>query len=113
MPQYFGSTYEFERVRYNLGIFKATAGANDITDMFADFGYSLDSTDVEIDKFLFPKEIYMMFNSSQIKFPAIGGTVDLTYIVEEKSTDQIELQGGYGANRIIGTFRLSFNNFSK
>ena len=40
------------------------------------------------------------------------GTVDLTYIVEEKSTDQIELQGGYGANRIIGTFRLSFNNFS-
>ena len=79
MPQYFGSTYEFERVRYNQGIFRATAGANDITDMFADFGYSLDSTDVEIDKFLFPKEIYMMFNSSQIKFPAIGGTIDLTY----------------------------------
>ena len=41
-----------------------------------------------------------------------NGTVDLIYIVEEKSTDQIELQGGYGANRIIGTFRLSFNNFS-
>ena len=41
-----------------------------------------------------------------------NGTVDLVYIVEEKSTDQIELQGGYGANRIIGTFRLSFNNFS-
>ena len=41
-----------------------------------------------------------------------NGTVDLTYVVEEKSTDQIELQGGYGANRIIGTFRLSFNNFS-
>ena len=41
-----------------------------------------------------------------------NGTVDLTYIVEEKSTDQIELQGGYGADRIIGTFRLSFNNFS-
>ena len=79
MPQYFGSTYEFERVRYNQGIFKATAGAEDITDMFAEFGYSLDSTDVEYDKFLFPKEIYMMFNSSQIKFPAIGGTIDLTY----------------------------------
>jgi outer membrane protein insertion porin family len=41
-----------------------------------------------------------------------NGTVDLTYVVEEKSTDQVELQGGYGANRIIGTFRLSFNNFS-
>ncbi|MAR30477.1 MAG: hypothetical protein CMG24_06090 [Candidatus Marinimicrobia bacterium] len=83
MPQYFGSTYEFERVRYNQGIFKATAGADDITDMFADFGYSLDSTDVEIDKFLFPKEIYMMFNSSQIKFPAVGGAIDLTYHFRE------------------------------
>ncbi len=41
-----------------------------------------------------------------------NGTVDLVYVVEEKSTDQIELQGGYGAGRIIGTFRLSFNNFS-
>ncbi|MGC6429060.1 MAG: outer membrane protein assembly factor BamA [Flavobacteriales bacterium] len=40
------------------------------------------------------------------------GTVDLTYKVEEKSSDQIELQGGWGANRIIGTFRVSFNNFS-
>ena len=25
---------------------------------------------------------------------------------------QIELQGGYGADRVIGTFRVSFNNFS-
>ena len=40
------------------------------------------------------------------------GTVDLTYIVEEKSSDQIELQGGWGASRVIGTFRVSFNNFS-
>jgi len=40
------------------------------------------------------------------------GTVDLNYIVEEKSSDQVELQGGYGADRIIGTFRVSFNNFS-
>ena len=40
------------------------------------------------------------------------GTVDLNYIVEEKSSDQIELQGGYGADRVIGTFRVSFNNFS-
>lgn len=40
------------------------------------------------------------------------GTVDLTYKVEEKSSDQIELQGGWGANRVIGTFRVSFNNFS-
>ena len=40
------------------------------------------------------------------------GTVDLNYVVEEKSSDQVELQGGYGADRVIGTFRVSFNNFS-
>lgn len=40
------------------------------------------------------------------------GTVDIEYIVEEKSADQIELSGGYGAGRIIGTLGLSFSNFS-
>ncbi len=39
-------------------------------------------------------------------------TVDIEYIVEETSSDQIELSGGWGANRIIGTLGLSFNNFS-
>ena len=47
--------------------------------LFSDFGYSLAIDDEEIDKFLLPKEIYMMFTSSQIKFPAIGGSIDLTY----------------------------------
>ena len=40
------------------------------------------------------------------------GTVDIEYTVEEKSSDQIELSGGYGAGRVIGTVGLSFNNFS-
>lgn len=47
------------------------------------------------------------------------GTVDIEYVVEEKSSDQIELSGGYGgagvngqAGRIIGTLGLTFNNFS-
>ncbi|MBL4862931.1 MAG: outer membrane protein assembly factor BamA [Crocinitomicaceae bacterium] len=47
------------------------------------------------------------------------GTVDIEYIVEEKSSDQIELSGGYGGSgvngqggRIIGTLGLTFNNFS-
>ena len=47
-----------------------------------------------------------------VKPDAKNGTVDLNYIVEEKASDQIELQGGWGANRIIGTFRLTFTNFS-
>jgi outer membrane protein insertion porin family len=46
------------------------------------------------------------------------GTVDIEYVVEEKSSDQIELSGGYGGAgpttgaRIIGTVGLTFNNFS-
>ncbi len=42
----------------------------------------------------------------------VDGTVDLEYIVEEKPSDQIELSGGWGAQMIVGTLGLSFNNFS-
>jgi outer membrane protein insertion porin family len=40
------------------------------------------------------------------------GTVDIRYIVAEQSTSQLELQGGWGAGRIVGTLGLNFNNFS-
>lgn len=40
------------------------------------------------------------------------GTVDIEYTVEEVSSDQIELSGGWGAGRAVGTLGLSFNNFS-
>lgn len=42
----------------------------------------------------------------------LDGTVDIEYTVEETSSDQIELSGGWGYGRIIGTLGLSFNNFS-
>ena len=42
----------------------------------------------------------------------VRNKVDITYIVEEKSSDQIQLQGGWGAGRIVGSLGLSFNNFS-
>ncbi len=42
----------------------------------------------------------------------VDGTVDIIYSVEETSADQIELSGGWGYGRIIGTLGLSFNNFS-
>ena len=38
--------------------------------------------------------------------------VDITYVLAEKSSDQIQLQGGWGANRVVGSLSLSFNNFS-
>lgn len=51
------------------------------------------------------------------------GTVDLKYVVQEKSSDQLQLQGGYGGRYrdingnvigggFVGTLGLNFNNFS-
>jgi len=40
------------------------------------------------------------------------GVVDIEYVVEEKPTDQIELQGGWGGGRIVGSLGVTFNNFA-
>jgi outer membrane protein insertion porin family len=42
----------------------------------------------------------------------VDGTVDIEYEVEETSSDQLELSGGWGYGRVIGTLGVSFNNFS-
>ncbi|MDR2938023.1 MAG: outer membrane protein assembly factor BamA [Prevotellaceae bacterium] len=39
-------------------------------------------------------------------------TVDITFAVEEKPNDQIELSGGWGAGMFVGTVGLILNNFS-
>lgn len=56
------------------------------------------------------------FDSENMNFIPLpnpqDGTVDIEVIVAEKSSDQIELSGGYGAGRLIGTLGLTFNNFS-
>lgn len=41
-----------------------------------------------------------------------NGTVDIIYNLEEKSNDQIELSGGWGAGMFVGSLGVSFNNFS-
>ena len=41
-----------------------------------------------------------------------NNTVDIDWKVAPKSSSQIELQGGYGAGRFIGTLGLTFGNFS-
>ncbi len=41
-----------------------------------------------------------------------NGTVDIEYVVAEKPNDQVNLSGGWGAGRIVGTVGLTFNNFS-
>lgn len=40
------------------------------------------------------------------------GTVDIEYVVAEKPSDQIELSGGWGGGRVLGTLGVSFSNFS-
>ncbi|MCH2215036.1 MAG: outer membrane protein assembly factor BamA [Flavobacteriales bacterium] len=40
------------------------------------------------------------------------GTVDVVYTVAERPSDQIELSGGWGAGRIVGTLGVSLTNFS-
>jgi len=58
-------------------------------------------------KFFNPEKIEPDIQPNQL-----DGTVDIIYSVEETSADQIELSGGWGYGRIIGTLGLSFNNFS-
>lgn len=40
------------------------------------------------------------------------GTVDLTFIVEEKPNDQLEISGGWGQGMFVGTVGVRFSNFS-
>ncbi len=40
------------------------------------------------------------------------GTVDIEYKVVERSNDQIELSGGWGAGQIVGSLGLVLNNFA-
>lgn len=51
------------------------------------------------------------FQINPIPNPA-DGTVDIEYTVVEKSSDQIQLSGGFGGGRLIGTLGLTFTNFS-
>lgn len=42
----------------------------------------------------------------------VTGTVDLEYKVVERPSDQLELQGGWAGNTVIGSLGFSFTNFS-
>lgn len=51
------------------------------------------------------------FGVNPIPNPA-DGTVDLEYTLEEKPNDQLQLSGGWGGGRVLGTLGVVFNNFS-
>lgn len=56
------------------------------------------------------------FDPEQINIKPIpnpnDGTVDLEYTVVEKSSDQVELSGGYGGSYFVGSLGLTLNNFA-
>ncbi len=51
------------------------------------------------------------FGVNPVQHPE-DGTVDIEYTVEEKPSDQIELSGGWGGGRVVGTLGISFTNFA-
>ncbi|XOD67167.1 MAG: outer membrane protein assembly factor BamA [Flavobacteriales bacterium Tduv] len=57
--------------------------------------------------FLEPQKI-----TPNIKPSLLTNTVDLEWKLTEKSSSQIQLQGGHGAGRFIGSLGLTFGNFS-
>jgi len=52
------------------------------------------------------------FGIEPININQSEGTVDLEYTLVEKSNDQLEIAGGWGADMFIGTIGLRFSNFS-
>ncbi len=65
--------------------------------------------EVDCDYLLIPTQENIFPATYAYKNYSLG---NIEYTVEEKSSDQIELSGGYGAGRIVGTLGLTFNNFS-
>jgi outer membrane protein insertion porin family len=51
------------------------------------------------------------FGVNPIQHPE-DGTVDIEYSLEEKPSDQVEISGGWGGGRVVGSLVLSFTNFS-
>jgi outer membrane protein insertion porin family len=52
------------------------------------------------------------FGIEPININQAEGLVDLEYSLVEKSTDQLEVSGGWGNNMFVGTLGLRFSNFS-
>lgn len=52
------------------------------------------------------------FGIEPINISQADGTVDLEYTLIEKSTDQLEVSGGWGANMFVGSLGVRFTNFS-
>ena len=53
-----------------------------------------------------------VFGGIDVQAHPRDNTVDIVYNLEEKSSSQLEVAGGWGGNTFVGTLGVSFNNFS-
>jgi len=80
IPQYFGTTYDYERVRYTeYQLPSSNPNAVEVTDMLME--YALDDGDLTSEEvtFLLPKDIYSITDHTQIKFPSLGFSFEAVY----------------------------------
>ena len=83
IPQYFGTTYDYERVRYIEYQSDLNEHATDALEMV--MVYSLDDdkeiADLSDEKlpFILPKDIHSMTDHTQIKFPSLGYSFEAVY----------------------------------
>ena len=83
IPQYFGTTYDYERVRYTEYQSELNEHADDALDMVMVYSLEDDkeTADLSVEElpFLLPKDIHSMTDHTQIKFPSLGYSFEAVY----------------------------------
>ena len=109
--------YEGKQARVNKVMIKGNTKTNDHVimrelrtrpgDLFKRSDIMRSQRELSQMQYFNPEKFDVKIDPDQVR-----NEVDITYVVEEKSSDQIQLQGGWGAGRIVGSLGLTFANFS-
>lgn len=83
IPQYFGTTYDYERTRYTRYQSDLNEHATEALDMVMEYAVDEEKTSTDLTQekleFLLPKDIYSMTDHTQIKFPSLGYSAEAVY----------------------------------
>ena len=109
--------YEGKQARVNKVMIKGNTKTNDHVimrelrtrpgDLFKRSDIMRSQRELSQMQYFNPEKFDVKIDPDQVR-----NEVNITYVVEEKSSDQIQLQGGWGAGRIVGSLGLTFANFS-
>ena len=109
--------YEGKQARVNKVMIKGNTKTNDHVimrelrtrpgDLFKRSDIMRSQRELSQMQYFNPEKFDVKIDPDQVR-----NEVDITYVVEAKSSDQIQLQGGWGAGRIVGSLGLTFANFS-